>query len=185
LYPACPSYTFALNSVNRSGTYTGLITGGAGNAYMGTAFTISGFSPANDLVDAVATASTATTLSFSATTSPQSGINGQAVSVIACSSQSINFSGTNGSALQQVYLKSDSQNDFTVLSLNGPGGVTLQSVAYLSLPPSPNGTILFCSNCNNVATDGASAGHLCSGTSPNNPGHGAFAKRENNEWDCN
>src|SRR5579863_741381 len=102
LYPACASSTFTLSAVNGSGTYTGVITGGAGNAYMGTAFTITGFSPANDLVDAVATASTATTLSFSVTTSPQSGINGHAL--VVCSSQNINFSGWSGSTYQQVYL---------------------------------------------------------------------------------
>jgi phospholipase C len=69
--PYLPVGPFTLTQVNGSGGYVGTITGGASNAYAGVLFTITGFSNgANNLTKAMATASTATTLTFSATTSP-------------------------------------------------------------------------------------------------------------------
>jgi len=60
---------FSLTSVDSTGDYTGTITGGAGNAYAGYRFTITGFTnAANNIVGGICTASTATTLSFAVTT---------------------------------------------------------------------------------------------------------------------
>lgn len=61
--------TFALTSVNGSGVYQGTITGGASNAFVGDTISITGFNNGgNNLSNAVVTASSATSLSFSATT---------------------------------------------------------------------------------------------------------------------
>jgi|GEM_PF-4754787 len=57
---------FTLTSVDNAGNFSGTITGGAGNAYVGYKFTITGFTNgANNPVGAICTGSTATTLSFS------------------------------------------------------------------------------------------------------------------------
>ena len=70
-----PSLTMTLTSVNGSGVYSGTIPGGAGNAWAGYPFVISGFTnAANNTVPAftaVATASTATSLTFALTTVPE------------------------------------------------------------------------------------------------------------------
>ena len=70
-----PSLNMTLTSVNGSGVYTGTITGGAGNAWAGYPFNISGFTnAANNTAGAftvIATASTATTLTFNLTTVPE------------------------------------------------------------------------------------------------------------------
>jgi hypothetical protein len=70
-----PSLNMTLTSVNGSGVYTGTITGGAGNAWAGYPFNISGFTnAANNTAAAftvIATASTATTLTFNLTTVPE------------------------------------------------------------------------------------------------------------------
>lgn len=58
---------FVLTSVDNAGNYTGTITGGAANAYLGYDFNITGFvNGANNPTGAKCTGSTATTLSFAA-----------------------------------------------------------------------------------------------------------------------
>lgn len=58
-----------LTSVNTSGVYQGTITGGASNAYVGYNFNITGFTNGgNNLTAATCTASSSTSLSFTATT---------------------------------------------------------------------------------------------------------------------
>lgn len=60
---------FVLTSVNGTGIYQGTITNGASNYYVGSHFTITGFgNGSNNLTNAVATASTATSITFAATT---------------------------------------------------------------------------------------------------------------------
>ena len=70
-----PSQTFTLTSVNGSGVYQGTITGGAGNAWAGYPFSINGFTnTANNTPQGftfVATASTATSITFAQTTVPE------------------------------------------------------------------------------------------------------------------
>ena len=81
-----PSLNMTLTSVNGSGVYTGTITGGAGNAWAGYPFNISGFTnAANNTAGAftvIATASTATTLTFALTTVPETH-SGNAPSTLA------------------------------------------------------------------------------------------------------
>lgn len=60
---------FTLTSVNGSGVYQGTITGGAGNAYVGYNFNITGFvNGANNPTGATCTASSATSITFGALT---------------------------------------------------------------------------------------------------------------------
>jgi hypothetical protein len=77
-----PAGPFALTSVNGTGVFQGTITGGAGNAFLGTKFTIVGFTnTVNNLFDATCTASTATSLTFSATTTVETASGSAAVDV--------------------------------------------------------------------------------------------------------
>jgi hypothetical protein len=59
---------FTLTSVNGSGVYQGTITGGGSNAYQGYYFTVSGFSNGANNGTFLCTASSATSLTLSATT---------------------------------------------------------------------------------------------------------------------
>ena len=63
---------FPITSVNTSGVYTGTITGGGSNAFAGYTFRVAGFLNAANNITGVCTASTTTTLAFSATTVSQS-----------------------------------------------------------------------------------------------------------------
>lgn len=58
---------FTLTSVNGAGVYTGTITGGASNAFAGIPFTIAGFANAANNQTSVCTASTATTITLTNT----------------------------------------------------------------------------------------------------------------------
>jgi len=63
-----PNHTFALTAVDGAGNYTGTITGGAANAFVGYSFNITGFTNTGNNGIFTCTASTATTLSFGTTT---------------------------------------------------------------------------------------------------------------------
>lgn len=67
--PAPPPPPFTLTSVNGSGVYQGTITGGGSNNYAGYNFNVTGFvNGANNVTGAVCTASSATSLTLTATT---------------------------------------------------------------------------------------------------------------------
>ena len=72
--------------------------------------------------------------------------------------------------------------DTTMVMRGSPvnGNLAGISAAFASLPSSPNGYTLYCSNCKNVVNDSASPGATCVGS-----GSGAIARRENGHWACN
>jgi hypothetical protein len=88
-------------------------------------------------------------------------------------------------------------NSSGVMVLEGPNpGLILQNAgavtwghstfANLGANLATNGEEIFCTNCNNVVTDGATAGAACSATSPANPGTGALALRiSSGVYQCN
>jgi hypothetical protein len=66
------NFIFALTSVNSSGVYTGTVTNGASNYYVGQHFNVTGFTNGgNNLTNAVVTASSATSLTFAASTTTE------------------------------------------------------------------------------------------------------------------
>lgn len=66
------NFLFNLTSVNSSGVFTGTVTNGASNYYVGQHFNIAGFvNGGNNLTNATVTASTATTITFAASTTTE------------------------------------------------------------------------------------------------------------------
>lgn len=64
------------------------------------------------------------------------------------------------------------------------GPIQLPSYAFASLPTAgaaiPNGAMVYCSDCQNVVNNSATAGAVCAAS-----GNGAVARRENGHWACN
>jgi hypothetical protein len=83
---------FTLTSVNGAGVYQGTITGGASNAYLGFNFTVTGFVNGANNITAKCTASTATALTLSATTTVETHSGSAAFQCVV--QDGINHSGT-------------------------------------------------------------------------------------------
>jgi hypothetical protein len=97
-----------------------------------------------------------------------------------CASATLTFTGWDGSNVgHTAAILADSSGDLVLQgATNRP--VQLPAVAFANLPSANNGSTLYCPDCKNVVDNAATAGAACLGS-----GSGAFAKRENNRWDCN
>lgn len=77
------------------------------------------------------------------------------------SSQIIQLISHTAAGVANIWQMSEtSAGDLSIISGAGRG-VTLPGVAFASLPSSPNGTIIFCTDCNATCTAGAGTGRTC------------------------
>jgi hypothetical protein len=74
----------------------------------------------------------------------------------------------------------DQNGNLAISSTEPSAGIGLPQTAFASLGANNNGVMIYCTDCKNVVDNAATAGAACV-----NGGSGAFAKRENNRWDCN
>jgi hypothetical protein len=98
-----------------------------------------------------------------------------------CASQYITFTGyDSGHAGHTAKIDADVNGDLQ-LSAAANRYVQIPAAAFANLSGSANnGSFVYCTDCKNIPDNSATAGAACSGS-----GSGAFAKRENNRWDCN
>jgi hypothetical protein len=100
----------------------------------------------------------------------------------ACSSQSIQLGGNDGTNAHTATIKADSSGNVVLTSTGTGVGITYPSYSLATLQASadPNFTVAGCTDCKNVADNAAVAGAACVGG-----GQGAIARKQNNRWDCN
>lgn len=66
-----------------------------------------------------------------------------------------------GTGWQCEFAKRNGSSDTVLITITDQGELELKSFTFSSLPSSPNGTIVYCSDCNSTCSAGSSTGRTC------------------------